>query len=83
MTAPDPADFDAPIPLSQNERIAWGAIRLLRERGVLTGEDGGAMDPRIARVLVQHREAVAQATERAYLELHGLGVSDPGRMLRR
>lgn len=36
-------------------------------------QDGGAMDPAIARVLLFHREAIAQATETAFLELHALG----------
>jgi len=36
------------------------------------------MDPAIARVLLQYREDVAQATERAYLALAELGAWSPG-----
>lgn len=39
--------------------------------------DGGAMDPRLARVLLIFREAVAQATEVALRDLRALGVPDP------
>lgn len=38
--------------------------------------DGDAIDPAIARVLIFHREAIAQATEKAYLELVDLGVDE-------
>lgn len=43
--------------------------------------DGGAIDPRIARILLAHREAVAQATEKAYRELRAAGVRDAGPLL--
>lgn len=40
-------------------------------------------DPRVIRVLLRYREAVAVATERAYRELLALGVSDPAAALHR
>lgn len=43
----------------------------------MTADDGGAMDPAIARVLLIYREAVAQATETACLDLRAVGVDDP------
>jgi hypothetical protein len=44
--------------------------------------DGGLrIDPAIARILLRHREAIAQATERAYRELADLGVTDPTPLL--
>jgi len=44
----------------------------------MTALDGGAMDPKVARVLLQLREEVAQATERAYRKLAELGAWRPG-----
>lgn len=38
-------------------------------------------DRRVREVMLRHYEAVAQSTERAYLELHDLGVREPGRLL--
>lgn len=49
-----------------------------------TNQDGGAMDPKVARVLIRYREEVAQATERACRDLRAAGVQDvDGRILRR
>ena len=39
------------------------------------------MDPEVMHVLRQHVKEVADATERAYLELHRLGVPRPGALL--
>lgn len=36
--------------------------------------DGGAIDPRLARVLLLHCEAIAQATERAVREMRALAL---------
>jgi len=49
----------------------------------MSGPDGDAMDPAIARVLLIYREAVAQLTEQAYLDLVELGVNDPGELVDR
>lgn len=41
--------------------------------------DGGlAIDPRVARVLLRYREAITQATEKAYRDLMRLGYWSPG-----
>lgn len=40
-------------------------------------------DPRIRRVILRYREAIARETERAYLELVSLGVSEPSGYLPR
>jgi hypothetical protein len=51
--------------------VLWGLI--MPERPV--------MDPRVIRVLLRYHEAVAQAAERAYLDLHRLGVPRPSEYL--
>jgi hypothetical protein len=62
-------------------------ITTARMRRLMDGPDapepayGAIVGDPVIRVLLRHREEVAQATERAYRELRRLGVPDPAVLL--
>ena len=46
------------------------------------GMVGDAIPPPIARVLLRFHEAVASATEQAYVDLRDLGIPEPAVLIR-
>lgn len=75
-----PAHMSQPAPRLASEAIADTNGDGNGEGGRLA-ERAWMADARVVRVVMRHHESVARATERAYLDLHRLGVPEPAGLL--